>query len=416
MMSKRQRPLQATVAHVKGRDALVALAALMVSLLLSPPTMAEAPILLTAAMDPWVTFIAATLAVTPLLWRTSHPSIAFWATTLVSILIVLVVSDYRSVFGTLVCLFTVARQCRPLESIFALAGTIGSFSLVILQEVRHDSPDNGLATLLIGCAVYTSVTLAVWTAGIWAGRKNREVRLLEDRRSAAAHQAVQVERRRIARELHDIVAHTISLMTIQAAGARRVLRNDPNAAEAALSGVSDLGQRAIDELQRLLGVLRADGRIPEAEADATPGVIGIDNLIAQVQSAGIAIRRETHGRPGRLDPSVDTTAYRVIQESLTNVLKHAGSSATVEILTEWSPDRVVLQVTSDTTDARPKARLSRGFGLIGLRERTAAVGGRLDVSIPVPQRFQVTATLPRPGYTQIDGPGEGVHYSARERT
>jgi signal transduction histidine kinase len=220
-----------------------------------------------------------------------------------------------------------------------------------------------------------------------------------------AQAAVAEERRRIARELHDIVAHSLGLITIHAAAAHKLMTHDPARAQRALDSIDDLGRQGAEELQRLLGVLRTEapsllgppGDDNHSGADSLPSFSDADAVLANMSNAGLHLRTEVKGRPGRLDPSVDSTAFRVLQESLTNVLKHAGRDATASVVTRWNPDHLVLEITSWAPQPPPSGSVHQsGYGLVGLRERAAAVGGQLTAARLPTDQFQVIAVLPRP--------------------
>ncbi|MDI6101849.1 sensor histidine kinase [Actinoplanes sp. NEAU-A12] len=204
------------------------------------------------------------------------------------------------------------------------------------------------------------------------------------------------ERVRIARELHDVVAHHMSVISVQAGLARYVLRSDPPTAGTALDAVLNTSTEALDEMRRMLGLLRL-GREPD-EADESdsrrplPGLEGLPELISRVESAGLPVALTVEGRSRALPHGVALTAYRIVQESLTNVLKHAGPArATVSV--RFTPDTVALTITDD---GRGPVSEGAGHGLAGLRERAALYGGTLTAAGREPHGFEVSATLPYP--------------------
>jgi signal transduction histidine kinase len=183
------------------------------------------------------------------------------------------------------------------------------------------------------------------------------------------------------------------VMTLQAAGARRVLRHEPNRAEDALAAVEDQGVQAVEELRRLLGALRQPtggvGSGPEH-----PGLADLEPLISSVRRAGVHVQICQAGTPSRLDPSVDVAAYRVLQEALTNVTKHAGAGASVKVDLSWAPRALRLEVSDDGHGQRSNGQLSTGHGLIGLAERIAIVGGVLTTGRIEDGGFRLSATVP----------------------
>jgi signal transduction histidine kinase len=221
------------------------------------------------------------------------------------------------------------------------------------------------------------VVLLAWAAGLLLRSRHEHVLELEDRaarltaerqRELAAVRAA--ERTRLARELHDVVAHHVSMMVVQAeAGAAT------DAGPAAFDGIAGTGRQALAELRRLLTVLRGDDH--QASTAPQPGLSEVGDLVDQVRSAGLAVEYRSEGTPRPLPAGVDLSAYRVVQEGLTNVMKHAGTArATVTV--RYATDCVELRVVDDGGGARPDGRLPGGFGLVGLRERVALFGGDLE--------------------------------------
>lgn len=272
------------------------------------------------------------------------------------------------------------------------ANTVEPKELVVDPRLR-------IAVVVTGLQVLISV--GAWAIGRWVRRSRHKIDDLELRRQQAAAEAVRVERRRLARELHDIVSHSVSVMLLQARGARAVLVSDPHRAEEALTNIETVGQQSMAELRRLLEVLdppSAEPGQPPSEISPQPGVADIPSLLDAVRLSGLAVRLVEDGTPARLDPSVDLSAYRIVQESLTNSIKHAGRDATATVHMIWAEDTLVLEVVDDGGTARATDdALSTLHGLPGLRERARAVGGHLEARPAEPSGFRVTATLPLAG-------------------
>lgn len=229
--------------------------------------------------------------------------------------------------------------------------------------------------------------LLAWSVGRAFAVGNLRAQLAEQRANAAVAQ----ERVEIARELHDIVAHSISVMTLHAGGVRRLLRSDQDRERDALDVVEQTGRQALAELQRVLGVLRTPADRP---LDARPGLADVDDLLRSAQATGLATELLVEGTPRPLPAGVDLSAYRIMQEALTNVLKHAAATNVV-VNIRYDDSAVRLAVTDDGA-ARGGAGVEHGHGLIGMRERTALYGGTLEAG-PLPGRgFRVAATLPVP--------------------
>jgi signal transduction histidine kinase len=218
--------------------------------------------------------------------------------------------------------------------------------------------------------------------------------LLEAERERHAAAVVTRERARIARELHDVVAHSVSVMVVQSGGARRVLESDPAAALQALGAVEDTGRVALVELRRLLGIMRQDEE--PAPLSPQPGLDQLGELAGRARAAGLPVALRVAGEPGSLPAGVDLTAYRVVQEALTNAIKHAaGAHATVDV--RWSGEALEIEVT-DTGGAErtaDDAGAGDGHGLVGMRERVALYGGELYAGPGPRGGFVVRARLPR---------------------
>jgi len=187
---------------------------------------------------------------------------------------------------------------------------------------------------------------------------------------------VAAERARIARELHDVIAHSVSVMVIQAGAAEQLLEETPERARGPLEAVQDTGRQTIVELRRLLGILREDGQ--ELSLAPQPGLAGLDLLVEEMRQAGLPVQLRVKGEPGRLSPGVDLAAYRIIQEALTNTLRHAGP-AQAQVVVRYQDHAVELEVLDDGQGPEPGdgAERDRGHGLVGMRERVALYGGTL---------------------------------------
>ena len=238
----------------------------------------------------------------------------------------------------------------------------------------------------------------VWAAGRVIRRLRREgaswqhrVRDLEQEREQQLQAALADERRRIARELHDVVAHSVSVMVLQAGAARQHLSPDPQRARQPLLVVEDVGREALDELHRLLQVLRTSGD-PDRQL---AGLHHLEQLVEHVRSAGLLVDVQVEGRARRLAPGLDLTAYRVLQEGLTNVLKHAPT-AHAHVGVTYTDRELLLSIVDDGGRVSPNGRSSGtgGHGLLGMRERVLLYGGRVEVGPTAGGGFGVHARLP----------------------
>jgi signal transduction histidine kinase len=213
----------------------------------------------------------------------------------------------------------------------------------------------------------------------------RRVTLAERERDVAAREAVVEERARIARELHDVVAHAVSMIVVQAGAERRVTA-DASAREV-LATVERLGRDAVTEMRRLVGMLRAGDDDP---LTPQPGLDDLPTLVTHVRDAGLPVELTVEGEPRRLPAGIELSAYRIVQEALTNALKHAGD-ASANVSVRYGSDVLELEIADDGRGGEPEE--NGGHGLVGMRERVALYGGWLDVRRD-PAAFVVRATLP----------------------
>jgi signal transduction histidine kinase len=301
----------------------------------------------------------------------------------------------RPLVGLLVVLFTVATLTPRRTALWCLV-PIGAAQLI---EVGYDSllvrPTLSLALTLATLAVNVLLAAVAFGAGRWRRASRQEVEGLHRARAEMVQQAVTDERLRIARELHDIVAHAVTVMVLQAAGARSVLDRDPDAARTAMGNVESLGKQAVSELRRLLAVLRSVSAVNLDEEQA-PGLWALDALVTRARDTGLTVGMRTTGDQAHLDPSVELAAYRAVQEGLTNVVRHAGEGTTVDVLLCWREDALVLEISDNGAGVRSPAvgDLSIGTGLIGLRERISLIGGTLQAGPRPAGGYLLTARLP----------------------
>jgi signal transduction histidine kinase len=241
------------------------------------------------------------------------------------------------------------------------------------------------------------VPITAWLVGHAVRGQRRYVAGLEERarrlereREATTRAAIAEERARIAHELHDVVAHGVSVMVVQAEAARRLVRRRPEQAEEAMRTVSATGSEALAELQHLLGVLGAGEH--GAELEPAPGLRDLDTLLERVRGAGMTVELRLDGPVRPLPRGLDLTAYRIVQEALTNVLKHAGTAA-ARVHLRYRDDRLAIEVADDGLPA-PAGPNGAGRGLVGMRERVAAYGGELEAGPGAGGGFSVRAALP----------------------
>lgn len=287
----------------------------------------------------------------------------------------------------------------------ALAGALGGPAL---SAVRFRSAFNQRS---VGESIFFAVLLTVpfvlaWVLGdsmrtrraYWAQLEEKAARL-EKEREAQSRIAVAAERARIARELHDVVAHNVSVMVVQADGAAYVLDAAPEQTRQALETISGTGRQALAEMRRLLGVLRTGEQPESGEYVPQPGVEQLSDLMEQVRGAGLHVDFQVEGEPRELPSSVELTAYRIVQEALTNTRKHGGPDVAATVRLAYKEDDLDLLVEDDGRGAQRElyeegGADGLGHGLIGMRERVGMVGGTLAAGPRPGGGFRVSAVLP----------------------
>jgi signal transduction histidine kinase len=274
-------------------------------------------------------------------------------------------------------------------------------ALLVLATAAVSNAQSGNYQLLTALLVFVA-TLIVGNA-VRLGRRrdsDSQARLhrVQAEQEAATRLAIGQERARIARELHDVVTHNVSMMVVQAGAARRVLGRTPDEARTALLAVEDSGRAAIVELQHLLGLLdppggAADGSPPPPQ----PGLDQVRSLVDRMNTAGLPVGLRVQGQARPLPPGLDLAAYRVVQEALTNVARHAPDASAVAVSVARDGQSITVEITDDATAGRPAAfPHPGGYGLVGMRERVEALGGRLSAGPRPASGWSVHATLPAP--------------------
>jgi signal transduction histidine kinase len=221
------------------------------------------------------------------------------------------------------------------------------------------------------------------------GDRDRRLRLAERERDLAAREAVVGERARIARELHDAIAHNVSMMVVQAGAERRTLEEESQTREV-LETVEQIGRSALTEMRRLVGMLRSDEDDPLAPQ---PGLRDLETLVTQVREAGLPVELRIDGEARELPVGLELSAFRIVQEALTNALKHAGSGAHATVMVSYGADSLAIEVIDDGRGS-PAATTGGGNGLVGMRERVALYGGRFEAARRTGGGFAVRVLLP----------------------
>jgi len=273
------------------------------------------------------------------------------------------------------------------------------------QELEFDGPGIGALTPVAAFMLQQVLVNVLYFAGAWwfgahawssaRQRSLTEYRTvqLEDEQAKVSRQAITIERLRIARELHDAVAHHVSLMGVQAAAARTLLASDPGPAAEQLEALEASSRSAVSELYQLLGTLRDDDTAVDP-VTASLDLTALPALIEDAGAAGLRVSFETVGDPVPLPPLTGLNLYRIAQESLTNVLKHVGPGASVQVHLRYATDAVELEVV-DRGLGRPGPRQrGGGLGVLGMRERASALGGRLEAKARSSSGWMVRVSVP----------------------
>lgn len=324
------------------------------------------------------------------------------AVTLASTLAYSVVGYARGpIFLALIVAFiTVVKSGRRWIALAALA--VGYVSFLWLGDLlgREPPPTLGQA---VGLAAWLVALTA--TSEVIRGRKERSAEMARAREEEERRQASE-ERLRIAQELHDVLAHNISLINVQAGVALHLIEERPEQAETALVAIKEASKEALGELRSVLDMLRRDGDDTAPRAPAPALTADLDGLVARASAAGVEVRVEEVGERRALPPKVDRSAFRIAQEALTNVVRHAGGAPATLRVSYDDPDALVLQVDDDgpginanaNTDAdgdvASSQLVARGNGITGMRERAVALGGRLEAGPRPGGGFRIRAWLP----------------------
>ncbi len=309
--------------------------------------------------------------------------------------------DYPSsiaVAGVLFAFHSLGSELPRRQSLVIGLGAAGVLTLFTLSGVAYnESVDFGTVLLvLVGSVLPLFLGREVHERRRYLTELEERTKLLERDREERARRAVREERARIARELHDVVAHEMTVMTIQAAAASRVLDRDPDKAAEALTAIEEAGHDALAEMRRLLGLLRTEEQT--ATRSPQPGLARLDGLVEQMAEAGLSIDVVIAGTPRPLPAGIDLSAYRIIQESLTNTLKHGGPAVRAKVQLEFADRELGLEVTDDGRGAAEALATQDGggHGLLGMQERVALLGGEFSSGPRSGGGYKVTARIPVP--------------------
>lgn len=398
--SLRQRACE----HAVITDAVVAVVLLTEALVQTFTGHAMGPV--TEAPEA-VTAVYVAGVVIPVTWRRSAPITVLAVQLALSTVSYVGDLQYGTTWGELIAFFlaiyTVAAYRGLAHS--AVAGAVAIAHAVAVMFLSPHRPPLG------DIAVSTAFLVGTW----WLGRSLRLRRAylaelkaraerLERAREADARAARAEERSRIARELHDVVAHHVSVMTVQAGAARRILDRDPDSAVEALTHIERMGRTALGEMRRVVGMLRVDQDAGDpvvepagGELSPQPGIAEVDELVERLRETGLEVKMRVEGTPQALTPGVDLAAYRLIQEALTNTLKHAGRHVRAWVVIRYGEGQLAVGVEDDGRGpaGMPARGLGHpGHGLVGMRERVALYGGELRIGPRAGGGFEVRARFP----------------------
>lgn len=379
------------IARRYGVDVLIVLAAVvsMLEVALKDDPVRE------PRTTPWFVVPAIAIVVLPLLGRRRVPfaaPVSVWlaAAALSFVDGRLLVFAATAFVAGLAAAFLLGNLRDAFQARLGLAITVGCAAIIVYNDPNHSAGD----------FVFTPVLFAIaWLAGFALRERASQAEAAEERaayaereREGAARIAVAEERARIARELHDVVAHAVSVMVLQVGAVRHNLPQERREDNDALRRVEQAGRTALAEMRRLLGAMRRDGEDPELAPQ--PGLDGLDSLLEEVDRAGLPVRLHADGVPFALPRAIDLSAYRIIQEGLTNVLKHAHASQ-ADVTVRYGPDELQIEVRDDGRGAATTDGL--GHGLVGVRERVKIYGGEMSAGSAPGGGFVLSTRLPVSG-------------------
>ncbi|MEV5572429.1 histidine kinase [Spirillospora sp. NPDC052269] len=332
----------------------------------------------------WWHYALALLIALPIAARRRYPLGVLWVVSIAAF------AFHRGVYlnatYTLAALVVAAYSAvvySPHQRLAIVTAALDGLLLVLFHHSFMPQMNPALYAFLL----LIPVGLAANAIHTWQQR----VRELETRQEEATRHAVARERSRIAQELHDVVTHNVSVMVVQAGAARMVLRDEPDRAESAMRAVESGGRAAMTELRHVMNLLTMDGEPEEADLAPRPGLVQVPALAERVRATGVKVDLAVSGTPSDLPEGMDLAAYRVVQEALTNTVKHAAG-ARVGIVISHGPDELTIEVTNTAGGATSHS--GNGRGLLGLRERLAVFGGTLEHGSTLTGGYRVRATFP----------------------
>jgi signal transduction histidine kinase len=403
------RPIAWSRAHPRAADFALTVVVVAISLIahaFGSPAGGKADLV----HPTWWSLLLTLAGSVPIYWRRSHPCAVALVVVALQFVLALVDADGSVFLASAIAVYSLGAYSSGLPR---LRTTITVGALLVVLFVAGWLNGRPMLDALVSVMIVLTAALVV---GDNMRRRREHVVDLTDRaeraereRDLIAEQRVIAERTRIARELHDVVAHSVSLMVIQATAARRSLLTSPANAETAIANIELTGRQTMLELRTILGVLRTD----DADSPLLQPNPTMADLRQLVESDDLPVSLRTHGAVDDLPASICLTIYRVVQEGLTNVRRHAGPVTRVDVVVSRSPQSLVITVRDDGRGAAADHLPSEGYGLRGMTERVAAVGGSVRAGPRIGGGWQITAELPAPRLgTDDDGCSDEARDSA----
>ncbi len=337
-------------------------------------------------------YVLAAIGILPLAARRLYPVEVLAVVTAVTAWVAFTYTDGWWPFGAIIAFYSVAAHSPRRRAMIAGGIALGVLALGAAASIHWHGLD-GFPRL----AGDLAPLVAAWLLGDSLRNRRAYLRAVEERAAqlereheAYARQAAAEEQARIAREVHDVVAHNLSVIVVQATAADAVFDTDPADARRAVQAIGSTARQALDELRRVLGVIRTDELCADA-LSPQPGLDRLDALFGQVRAAGLAVELEVEGPPIRLSPAVELSAFRIVQEALTNSMRH-GNARHATVSLRYGDNAFGIEIVDDGPGAANGD--GAGHGLVGMRERAATFGGHVEAGPNAGGGFRVAATIP----------------------
>ena len=354
----------------------------------------------------WLAMLLVVGASVPVLWRRAAPRIGLPVAT--AFVVPYWVLDYPGAVDVVLWLLFYAAtrhggadRRRVWQVVGLCLAVILGIAIVGVIVPTEDLPWVAIVGIFIIHGMAAVVGEALYQRSQYVAELEQRAAALEADRRFQTTLAAAEERSRIAREIHDIIAHGMSSIVVQAQGAQRLVDHDPDRAREVLSTIEAIGRNSVDEMRRLLGVLRDDEA--EAALSPQPGLHQLGELARHAEDAGIELAIDVRGQQRPLPPGLDLTSYRVVQEALTNVMRHAGRPARADVVIVYGVDAIDIDVVDDGLGAAASpSTAGSGHGLVGMRERVEIYDGVLDAAPRAGGGYRVHASLPIPAAARVD--------------